>query len=285
MKYRLSQRIVWGLATLILCTGCVSEGSFNAEKLLWRADYQWKKNFKEVPAGKEEKISEAQRDELIYAYKEITLRYPYWLQTYQAHFKLAKLYLLKGDQQRALKEYDTLCKNFALQPEICAKALKSMAEIYEIQGNWPEAEILYKKIMDEYLNSSIGLLVPLYLAQQYQNQGLTDQAQATFVQALGFYKKIIAEKETALGTLGSIDFAVICILNTKTPQDAIEFLNTLKSNYPNSLIEVRVLWNLARIYQINLNDQIKAKAFYQEIVDKYPQINLAEKAQEQIKDL
>ncbi len=281
MKYRKKLILLIMLIAIFLGSGC-GEGTYRAEKMFWQANYR----LKNLIAQKDEKsLTPDQIDSLIFSFKEITIRYPRWENTSKAHFILASLYLMKSKPETARQEYELVYKDFPSQIELCAMALKNIAVLYELEDKWEQAEQIYRRIIEEYHYTNVGLMVSLNLAQQYKKKGHLEKAKVAFQDALKCYKEVIRQQQNLLTVINAVDFAVACVLNLEGPEPAIEFLQSLKVRYAGSEIELRAIFNIAKVYQYNVNNKEEAIKYYQQILEKDPNRSLGQKAREEIEKL
>ena len=270
------------LLVSFLCSGC-GDGTYVAEKMFWKANNKLQELVEKEKRN--ENIEKEEIDALIFSFKEITLRYPYWKSVPLAYFNLAMIYEMKNDSEGARKQYELICKTFPGQDAVCQNALKNIAVLYERADNWDEAEKTYKKISAEYPFSEIGLMIPMYLAQQYKKRGEVEKADAAFSKALETYKEAIKNSQDEMAKIVSLNYAVICILNLDGEKEAIAFLKTFSNKDEDPLIQACAVFNIAKIYQYNLKNKEEAVKYYQQIVEKYPKGDLAKKAIEEIKEL
>jgi TolA-binding protein len=270
------------LLTMLLPAGC-GEGTYGAERRFWQANNRLQRLLSQ--SDKDTVIKTKEFDDLLFAFKEIVMRYPFWRDTPRANFVLANLYLMKNDRKSARKEYEYICENYPQNAEYCAEALKDIGVLYEQENNWAQAESMYKKIIEKYPYSSIGLIIPLNLAQQYKKRQESEKATDAFQQALSFYNNLIEKHPNSPGAVAAVDLAVACVLNLKGAEPAVVFLKELINKHAHSVIESQSIFDIARIYNFEMGNRSEAIKYYQQIVTQYPQSDLAEKAQQEIEKL
>ncbi|RKY34310.1 MAG: hypothetical protein DRP78_06745 [Candidatus Omnitrophota bacterium] len=277
----LKKQIIYIFVCFCFLYGC-ADGTYIAEKKLWHANYKLRQFLtdKDSINNNDERI-----DELIFSFKEIVMRYPFWERTPQAHFILAKLYKQKKNYSSALKECRKICENFTLRKEDCARALKNIIEIAQLQNDWQEAEKTYETLIKVYSDTSIGLPAMVYLAQEYKKRGELEKAKDIFSNAFEFYKQMISKENAPQISLKAVDLSVICILNLSGANAVTEFLLSLKDEYAGSDIEIQAVLNLAKNFQYNLKQKKEALKYYQYIVEKYPKMNIVPKIKDEIEKL
>ncbi|MBU4305748.1 MAG: tetratricopeptide repeat protein [Candidatus Omnitrophica bacterium] len=274
--------ILMFLLVNFLCSGC-GDGTYVAEKMFWKANNKLQKLVEKEKHN--ENIEKEEMDALIFSFKEITLRYPYWKSAPLAYFNLAMIYEMKNDSEGARKQYELICKTFPHQDAICVAALKNIAVLYERADNWDEAEKTYKKISTAYPYTEIGLMVPFYLAQQYKKRGESEKSGLAFRSALKTYKDAIENSQSEMVKIVSLNYAVSCMLYLEGEEEAIAFLKSLSDREVGPIIQACAVFNIAKIYHYHLKNKEEAVKYYQQIVEKYPEGDLAKKAIEEIKEL
>lgn len=269
---------------LLLCylgSGC-SEGTYLAEKKFYHANRRLLELIKDK---KQLDPSDERIDDLIFDFKEITMFYPYWDRTMHAHYKLAGLYELKKNYKAAKGEYEIICKHFVKDRENCANALRSIANLYELEENWLEAERMYMRIASEYPYTIVGLLVRPYLARYYYKNGQKEKSERTLEDAVIFYKQAIEANISDAVAISSIEFAIDCYRHLGQPKQAFEFLDYLAAKYPDSVVQLRAFFHLAEFFKHSTDKKEKAIEYYQLILEKYPDAMLAKEAKQEIEKL
>lgn len=71
--------------------------------------------------------------------------------------------------------------------------------------------------------------------------------------------------------------------NLNQPYRAIGFYTHCYEEYPSFKFQAECLFRMANLYDYKLNDYIKAKALYQEVIEKYPKSQLAKDAEAAIR--
>ena len=265
-----------------VCGGC-GDGTYVAEKMYYSASYQLRQL--EQREEKKESIPDEEINNLVFKFKEIILRYPYWDHIPGAYINLANLYLLKEDYESARKQYAAICAKFPNKAGFCAAVLTKTARTYELQGQWAEAEKAYKEILDKYPYTQDGLVVPVYLARQYRAKGDKEQERIFLEKGLSLYNEVIEKFPRSLEATGAVDLSCDCKLALEGAGGTIEYLKSLIIKYPDTLIAGRASFDAARIFQYKLKDEKEAANYYNKVVKQFPGTNLARKAEEELKKL
>jgi len=263
---------------LLSLTGC-GEGTYVAEKKYFHANIMFYDLRGKDADGS---LTNDDIDRVILLFREITMKYPFWERSAEAHLKIGKLLERRKKYDAAIKEYMLIPKNFSKNRELAALALKSAATIYEVRHDWQSAEQIYERIIREYPYTAIGLVVPIYLGKKYAKMNLFDKSEQSYHKAIKFYKSII-EKDVKEDTiLRLIDFVLTCCLDLGQNQQALDFLQELEKKDPDSIVAARCLFKTAEIYDLKLNEQTLARQYYQELIERFPKLKISKKVKEKI---
>lgn len=276
LKLRKSMYILLAVTFIFVAGGCDS-GEYSAEKRFWRASLKHNRlmqNYKEAkPADFQEAIN---------AFREITIRYPFWYNSSKAQFYIAQLYAAQNNLPKARDEFSVILKEYGSSKDICASALFSIARLYEVQGNWDKAKEALEKIAKEYPETGTAFNVPLYMAERYKKRNETAEADAAFSYALEKYKKSLVDNSTKYRSLVAMDFALACYVDQEKWQEAADYLKEITLDYPDSLLAAKSLFLQGVLYQDKLGRIQEAKDNYLKVIDKYPQTPFAKSAKQLI---
>lgn len=267
-------------ATLLPLAGCDS-GIYSAEKRFWHASRKYDslmQKAKDAPGA----ASGQDYQELIDAFREMTIRYPSWANSARAQFYIGQLYAIQNNLTKAREEFGVILKEYPANTDICATALFTIAVIYEKEGNWEEAKKALDKVVKDYPDSGTALQIPLYEAEHYKAKGQAAETDAAYAAAIDKYKKITADNPKTYGALMAIDFAVGCYSGREAWTEAIDYLADLTRDYPDTLVAPKALFVTGAIYQDKLKQPEKALGYYQQITDKYSKSIFAKPAQQLI---
>lgn len=275
---RLKRVYILAVLGLLFFTGC-GEGTYVAEKKFFKANVKFYDLNEKKQKGT---LSDKDIDEVILLFKEIALKYPFWPKTAEVHLKIGKLLEQKGKPEAAIKEYEKIVNDFPRNLETAAVALKSIAVYYESRSNWPEAETRYKMIIKNYPYTTIGLVVPIYLAKEYAQKGDFEKARQSYQEAIEFYQGIIEKDVREETILRLMDFMLTCYLDLNQTQQALDFLDKLKNKNQASIVAARCLFKTAEIYEIKLSDQALARKYYEKLIEQFPDLSISEQVREKI---
>jgi TolA-binding protein len=276
-------RLAWlflVMVTLLPLAGCDS-GVYSAEKRFWHASRKYDRlmqKTKDVPG-----VTPVQDyQELIDAFREMTIRYPDWANSARAQFYIGQLYAVQNNLPKAREEFGVILKDYPANTDICATALFTIAVIYEKEGNWEKAKEALDKVVKDYPDTGTAFQIPLYEAEHYKAGGQTAEAETAYAAAIGKYKKIISDSPKTYGALMAIDFAVGCYADRGQWTEAIDYLAALTRDHPDTLVAPKALFVTGAIYQDKLKQPEKALEYYKQIKDKYSKSIFADPAQQLI---
>lgn len=262
----------------LFLTGC--GGSYNAEKLLWKANQKANKIFSDPKA-----TPEGQYIEAIDFYKKVIVKYPKTLQAGEARFKMGLLYMAKEDFKTAEEMFRKILDEHPDKINLCANAQFNIGSCYEKGGNWEQAYAEYKKAFNNYSKTLRGLHVPYYIADYYQQKKKFLKAEKEFKEAVEIYKKLVKENPGTPLAYAAQGYIVLCFENQKKWNESINALQVLYDNYPDTPGGANALVTMGMIYQKQLNQPQKAIQVYEKYIEKYPKSKIISTLKSAIKHL
>ncbi|KPK41320.1 MAG: hypothetical protein AMJ78_05765 [Omnitrophica WOR_2 bacterium SM23_29] len=256
--------------------GCDS-GNYSAEKRFWRASKEFNRLMQNL-----EQATPQDHQKVIDLFREITIRYPSWPNSARAQFHIAQLYAIQNNLPQARTELEVILKEYSTNVDLCATALFTIGAIYEKEDKWDKAIETFDKLTSDYTNTYSALQVPLYIAQHYRGKGQAAQADAAYTAALEKYQKIIKDNSKTFGAVVAEDFAIACYVNQKKWTEAIDYLDSLARDYPDTPLAPKSLFTIGIIYQGQLKEPQKALEYYRKLIEKYPKNFLVKPAEKQI---
>ncbi|MFA5038148.1 MAG: tetratricopeptide repeat protein [Candidatus Omnitrophota bacterium] len=252
---------------VIALAGCESQ-AFKAERQMWKAHKKAEAIYKNPKGTPPYVLKKA-----VSAYEAIGKKYPDSLFAVQSQFSIGHLYLVMGDFDRARSVYKSLAFDCDKKGNLCAEAYFAIGKSYELQGNWPDAELIYRKIMQEFPFSAKSLDLPLYMMLHYKNAKDTINTQRTVNEAVGYYKGLMSDERGKKGADILHGLVTRSYLESDQWPQALDSLEEYVRDFPDQNPE-EAIYIKAVIYQKKLNDKDKAKAELQRILKDYPDSKL-----------
>jgi len=266
------------IAVLII-NGCDS-GTYSAEKRFWHASKAYNKLIK-AP----EKATQVDYRKVIDSFREITIRYPMWLNSAQAQFNIGQLYAMQENLSKAKDEFGVILKDYSGNVDMCARSLFMTALIHEREDSWPKAREALDKITGSYPDTGTAFQVPIHIAEYYKIKGRNAEAEAAYAAALDKYKKVIKDNPKTYGAVITVDLIVTCYVDQEKWNEALDYLSGLVNDYSDTLLAPKAMFIKGAIYEQKLSRPDKARELYREIMQKYSKTPFAKAAQKQIEDL
>ena len=175
----------------------------------------------------------------------------------EALFNLAELYLFNFSEiDSALAAYQKAL-DMGSETEYAPKALYAIGLIYaDSLQNADAARGIFQRLIDAYSQTSYAKLA----RERIQHQRMDDAlAEARFLEAEGLRRE---------GT---------------QPDEALNILKQIASEYPQSFYAPKTLYTVAWIYENERQDLDTARDYYQKLIDDYPLTHVAEVAGDKLK--
>ncbi len=266
---------VFGILTFLS-----QKDDFAAEKMLWKADRQFAKMVKST-----ESFPDQAFERLAGQYRAVITRFPDSKFTPQTHIILGRVYLIKKDYEKAKEIFSSICPKFPNNRNICALAMVSVGKVQEAQGNWEEAEKIYKEMIQKYPQTEEGLSGPLYIAKYYENKGNQPQATLAYNNAIIHYREMLNSDPSKNLEFKLLGLLSNCYMSAKRWNQALDALSLSLRKYPHPQTAEPILKSINIISLTQLKDKQRAINLYQDILDENPKHPLAQILKQMIEKL
>jgi len=256
--------LITGLIVVYVLLAVISrDKGYEAEKLLYRAGTTYDKvraNPNVAPPGM---ITSVETDLL-----KVIKKYPDTKPAETAYMALAEVYMAEKAYDKAIEMLD---EYIALNKDNIANVskayfLKGLA--YERSDRWNQAVKVFNDLKEKYINTSLGLQVPYYIASYYRRHRQQAEADRALDEAVRFYRGI-GEKydNTTLGYAAS-NFQILCLMDLNRYEEAGGVVEKLLKGYPLKITFLHQLPYIELIYVKNLKRPEKAIELYRYVKTK-----------------
>ncbi len=266
------------LAGCLFFAGC--SASYNGERLFWRA-----KKLNATIAKDPAKASPESARKVVRAFERVIREAPGTLSAARAQFSIGSFYLLRGENDQALKAYQQVVRNHSQYRNLDFAARMAMVKVYEKQGKRDALIALYGEIAQAYPLSPPGLEAPLAIAQELQLQGKSDQAKAAYRSAISHYSGILAKAPTEGLVLRIKGHLSVAYQRLGEYSEAARMLEDLAKAQSQGVNRPAVLITLGSLYADKLHQAQQAREKYQELLQQFPDHPLAEIARKNLENL
>jgi tetratricopeptide (TPR) repeat protein len=235
---------------------------YTAEKLFYRAI----KTFKTIAANPDVapprmvKTVEGELQIIIHQYPESPM-------AKSASMKLVELYYNDKQYDKALAALDQIIEKYPEDVQLVTRSLFTKASIYERQDRWDEALNVLKRLKEEYIDTPIGLQVPLYIATYYRTKGTKEEATRTFDEAVLFYNEM--KGKNAGTTMGYASAAILVqvYLNFEKFDTAGKLVDEIITTYPTTTTLMQQLPYVDLIFVKILKRPENAISIYRKVIE------------------
>jgi len=260
------------LVGLFLLAGCAND-QYSVEQQYWYTKKSAEKVFKN-PAGS----PPAEMEKAVAGFKKFINRYPKNILALDADFKIASLYLVKQEFEKARQHLDSMMGRYNNNPEINSQVLFMKGSSYQMENKWPSALEQYKKIIADFPLTKRGLETPIFIAQYYKNKFEPEKMRAAFDEAIAHYTGLAAKYPDSVAAFKSYTFISSCYSAMKNWPQAVKTLDAMVEKYTGKLKMDAVLMDIALIYKRELKDDAKAKEVLARLIKEYPKSKFASAA-------
>jgi tetratricopeptide (TPR) repeat protein len=200
----------------------------------------------------------------------------------QCKLELADIYLFSDEQWEATLLYSQVEKSFKNEPlGHEAKFRNAKLSFYICEFDWARAQLDILKAATSKLIANDALELSLMISDNIEEDSLTTPlcmyARADLLEFRNLDNDALSllDSITALFPMHSIVDNVLfkkAEINAKNGkfEDAAKYYTEIIEQYPNDLLADDATYNLAGLYENQLNDKSKAKQLYEDILTKFP---------------
>jgi TolA-binding protein len=263
----------------LLLAGC-GQDQYATEKQFYRIQKQAGKIFRNPDATPANELQNA-----VKALKDFSIKYPKTNLAAEAKFTIANLYIIKKEYEKSRQQINKIIDEYKKVPAVTSEAVFLKGNSYETQGQWEQALIQYKKVMQTYPLSRKGLEAPIYIASHYKVKFQPDKMMEAFRQAINHYNGLASKYPNTPAALQLDTLAAQCYAAMQDWPNAAAAYRAITRTYKGKVNMDGLLVNIALIYSRKLNDNQKAKQMLNELIKDYPRSNLIPAAKKLLKEL
>ncbi len=147
------------------------------------------------------------------------------------------------------------------------------------------ALLQYKLVIQDYPVTKRGLDVPLYIAQRYKIAHQPEKMIGAYKEAIVHYNELSNENPGTMLAYSADTLVANCYKEIKDWPATIASLNSMIEKYWDKANVEGMLFDIALIYNRELNDQAKAKGALERLVRNFPEGKLAKTATALLKEM
>lgn len=187
-------------AALVLAAGCADK-NYAAQK----AAYKYDQAYEKIIASPGQ-FTRAEFEETIEGYRKLQERFPDWGGLAERRLRIGQLYYAMAEFPEARAALKQVLAKHADDPRVAVRALALTAECYEREGNWEQAELEYRKLVENYGRTDLGAAMTALsrIATHYAGLGDREKADAAYKDALALLDSL-REAVTDAGALSLLD--------------------------------------------------------------------------------
>lgn len=197
------------VGVFVVFTGLDYRGNYAAERRLWRI------NNKFAVAARDPKIiPEVTFGKIINEYNQFIKDYPDSTLVPVAHILIGRVYMIKKDYEKARNKYEEVVKLYHDKPTIAVEVVADIGRTYAMEENSTGVINTYKRVIQNYPGTQIGMQTPILLTKLYAVKGDAVRAEEAFNAGVAQYKKLMEENPDsriefdALRSLGTLYLTV-----------------------------------------------------------------------------
>jgi TolA-binding protein len=254
------------LLMITMAGGC---GNYRAERTYWKINQQHQ-NVILHPADASEKEFQL----TVARMKKVIDENPAWDKSADIQLLIGQMYAARRDIDNAREELLKVVMNYSDHSELSAQAQFLIGALYEQRKEDGKALQQYNEIIGRYPETLIGMKMPLYIAQYYERNGMTDDSREAYLRAIRGYQSLVDMNPYSDNVTMINDFIVLAYLHLGQQDEALETLKRFVERYPKSKAAAMALYKMAHLYSSLYKQPEKAVAMYQRVINDYPDSTL-----------
>ena len=237
-----------------------SGGEYAAEKLYYRAMKVNRKIAANPDVVPPKLLDYVEKD-----LKKLLEKYPKAEIAKSADIILAEFYIFSKRYDEALSKLDAIIKANDGIPIMLSTAHFMKEHVYEKRDKWPSALKEYEMVRDDYVDTELGIQMPLYIAKYYSDKGKEAEAAQAYNAAVLFYEKL--EKNNGKKLIGYIASKLLLqtYINSGNYEQAGRKLEEDLGKYKNMMALTQLLPQVENIFVKELKRPEKAIEVYESI--------------------
>lgn len=201
-------------------------GEYVVEQKIWRAH----KKFASI-AKDPKVVPDSAFDNVAAEYQSVINEYPDSPVIPNAYLLLGRVYMLKKDYGVAREKFEKVVEKYTKYLDVCAEAVSLIGNSYELEGDGQSAIVAYRRIVNNYPMTAIGMNTPLYIASLYSRLGNAQTASLEFAKVVTYYKEITQKNPNTLLGMNSIKLLASTYFVQKKWREGVETLGRLLHEY------------------------------------------------------
>ncbi len=209
-------------------------------------------------------------DNVIRLYRVVVKKYPLTKKAAEAHFIIANLLIKDKRYNQARDELKNIVLNFHDNKKLASEAMKLTAISFLLEGNVESAVAEYKKIMEEYPLTEIGLKAPMSVVEIYKKMSDEDAVKKVYAEGIEFYDKLLGKLGPISASAVVANYKALFLYSKGDTEGAVSVWEDIIASYEKSPIIPVVAIGLGDLYAGKLKDGNKAIEKYRFVIDNYP---------------
>ncbi len=192
-----------------------------------------------------------------------------------AHILVGRVYLTKGDYSKARQKYEEIVNIYNDKPNIAVEALADIGRTYALEDDSEGVIQNYKRVMNEYPLTPIGMQAPLILAKFHAERGDTAIAEKAFAEASAHFSKIIKENAGTTVEFNALRSLGATYMASRKYEEAVDTFGKILIGFPqrkylNTQRVQNIVKTINTVSVVELKDYEKPISIYTEFVTKHP---------------
>lgn len=252
------------LTVLFILSGCAPD-QYSVEKEYWK-----EKRLKDMATSNPLGSTGTDVERAVKALGDFSRKYPKNQLAIEADLDIATLYMAKNEYGKAREQLRGIINDHAPSQLICSEALFLIGHSYQIEGKWDAALLEYRKLIRDYPQTTRGLDMPIYIAQNYKSKGELKKMTSAYKEAIEYYTQLSLQHPDSQLAFYASRSAGRCYMELKDWPRALSVFQKILVAYRGKVELDDILMNQSIIYAQELNNKDKAAEALEQLIKNYP---------------
>jgi outer membrane protein assembly factor BamD (BamD/ComL family) len=180
----------------------------------------------------------------------------------RASMMIAEVYMLSKNYDQARNAANAIIASYPDDPLLLSTAYFLRGLTYEKQNQWNRALKEFNILQDKYINTTIGIQAPLYVARYYIKEKQTVRAEKAYSDAIRLYERLRKENERSMFGYAASNMLAVAYMEQSRYDEMGSVIEDMIMNYPSEAVFQAQIPNIEFAFVKTLDKPEKARELY-----------------------
>lgn len=258
------KKIFFLLLILAVCSGCSQ--SYQAEKDYYNAT----KQLENLQKNKGADLKPQDFENIVGSFQKIVDKYPGTVKAADSLFVIARIRAMQRDFGKSRAALKVVIQNFTGIGDKAAEARFQIAGLYEVEGDWDNAETSYWETAEYHPMETKGLYAPIHIILHAKRLKNADQQAQAYTRAMKHYKDLLKQVGPIQASAKVKNYVALTYLANDNYDEAKKEWRSIAKEFPQSPYAPLSLLAAAEVSVKHQQNFDEAIAIYSQFLEEYP---------------